>query len=286
MILEPPSGCCSQPSRRCSRSTRPRQRRRRTTRQGAPQAITLPADVTGTTAESTIEPTEPAGRCGSMKGTVWYAFTATGDDRVVVRLQAAGDLDAQVSVFLRQPRDAADRLRPDRPRGGRPGQLHDADARELPGPRRAARELAARHLPPGGLPAAACANGSRRPSSCARRDRRPGQRREHRRRVPRAAAGRRELPRESRRRRRRVREPGDLRAGDAVVRRVVARPPCRLRRVRAVHARPQRHVQRAGGGRGAPARAAGLPPAGGAGTAATTRPPASNSATSPACAAR
>lgn len=70
--------------------------------QGAPQAITLPADVTGTTAESTIEATEPVGRCGSMKGTVWYAFTATGDDRVVARLQAAGDLDAQVSVFLRQ----------------------------------------------------------------------------------------------------------------------------------------------------------------------------------------
>jgi hypothetical protein len=70
--------------------------------QAAPQAITLPADVAGTTVDSTVEPTEPPSRCGSMKGTVWYAFTATGDARVVVRLQAAGDLDAQVSVFLRQ----------------------------------------------------------------------------------------------------------------------------------------------------------------------------------------
>ena len=70
--------------------------------QATPQAITLPADLAGTTAASTVEPTEPPSQCGAMKGTVWYAFTATGDARVVVRLQAAGDLDAQVSVFLRQ----------------------------------------------------------------------------------------------------------------------------------------------------------------------------------------
>jgi hypothetical protein len=70
--------------------------------QAAPQAVTLPADVAGTTVDSTVEATEPPSQCGSMKGTVWYAFTATGDARVVARLQAAGDLDGQVSVFLRQ----------------------------------------------------------------------------------------------------------------------------------------------------------------------------------------
>src|SRR6185295_1170673 len=70
--------------------------------QAAPQPIALPADVAGTTAESTLEPTEPPARCDPARGSVWYAFTATGDDRVVARLQAAGDLDAQLTVFLRQ----------------------------------------------------------------------------------------------------------------------------------------------------------------------------------------
>jgi hypothetical protein len=70
--------------------------------QGAAQALSLPADVTGTTAESTAEPSEPFATCGATRGTVWYAFTAPAAERVVARLQAAGDLDAQVTVFLRQ----------------------------------------------------------------------------------------------------------------------------------------------------------------------------------------
>jgi hypothetical protein len=70
--------------------------------QAAPQAITLPADVTGTTAESTVEPTEPPDQCGFAQGTVWYAFSATAEQGIVVRLEAAGDLDAQVSVFVRR----------------------------------------------------------------------------------------------------------------------------------------------------------------------------------------
>src|SRR5919202_4383032 len=70
--------------------------------QAAPQAITLPADVAGTTSESTLEPTEPPAHCAPARGSVWYAFTATGNERVVARLQAAGDLDAQVTAFLRQ----------------------------------------------------------------------------------------------------------------------------------------------------------------------------------------
>ncbi|MEA2247465.1 MAG: hypothetical protein QOH46_1994 [Solirubrobacteraceae bacterium] len=70
--------------------------------QASAQALTLPADVVGTTVESTVEPTEPPGSCGGARGTAWYTFTATGAERVVARLQAAGDLDAQVTVFLRQ----------------------------------------------------------------------------------------------------------------------------------------------------------------------------------------
>ena len=70
--------------------------------QAAAQAITLPADVAGTTAESTLEPTEPPARCAPARGTVWYGFTATAKERVVARRPAAGDLDAQLTVFLRQ----------------------------------------------------------------------------------------------------------------------------------------------------------------------------------------
>jgi hypothetical protein len=70
--------------------------------QGRPQVVTLPADVAGTTAESTVEPTEPPAACAATSGTVWYAFTAPASERVVARLRAGGDLDAQLSVFLRQ----------------------------------------------------------------------------------------------------------------------------------------------------------------------------------------
>jgi hypothetical protein len=70
--------------------------------QAAPQALALPADVAGTTVDSTVEPTEPPALCDSARGTVWYAFTAPAAERVVARLQAAGDLDAQLTVFQRQ----------------------------------------------------------------------------------------------------------------------------------------------------------------------------------------
>src|SRR5919206_49151 len=70
--------------------------------QARPQAVSLPADVAGTTAESTVEATEPPAACAATSGTVWYAFTAPASERVVARLRAAGDLDAQLSVFLRQ----------------------------------------------------------------------------------------------------------------------------------------------------------------------------------------
>jgi hypothetical protein len=70
--------------------------------QARPQVVSLPADVAGTTAESTVEATEPPAACAATSGTVWYAFTAPASERVVARLRAGGDLDAQLSVFLRQ----------------------------------------------------------------------------------------------------------------------------------------------------------------------------------------
>ena len=66
----------------------------------APQAVTLPSSVNGTTAESTVEPDEPFG-CAPLGGSVFYELRATRDDRVVVRLDAAGDLDATVDVVRR-----------------------------------------------------------------------------------------------------------------------------------------------------------------------------------------
>jgi hypothetical protein len=65
-----------------------------------PQQLTLPASVAGTTRESTLEPDEP-GSCAPLRGSVFYEFTAQSADRIVVRLQAAGDLDAVVDVFRR-----------------------------------------------------------------------------------------------------------------------------------------------------------------------------------------
>lgn len=70
--------------------------------QAAAQLLSLPADVAGSTVEATVEPAEPTSVCGTTRGTVWYAFTAPAAERVVARVQAAGDLDAQVTVYLRQ----------------------------------------------------------------------------------------------------------------------------------------------------------------------------------------
>ena len=66
----------------------------------APQAVNLPASVSGTTQDSTLEADEP-GSCSGLRGSVWYSLTATDATRIVVRLAAAGDLDAVVDVFKR-----------------------------------------------------------------------------------------------------------------------------------------------------------------------------------------
>jgi hypothetical protein len=66
----------------------------------AAQALALPAAVSGNTRDSTVEPDEP-GSCEALKGSVWYSITPATSRRVVVRLAAAGDLDAVVDVFQR-----------------------------------------------------------------------------------------------------------------------------------------------------------------------------------------
>ena len=119
--------------------------------QGAPQAITLPADVRA----PPRSPRSSRRARGTLRVNEGHRLVRLHRDRrrrVVVRLQAAGDLDAQVSVFLRQrsqtqPIDCD----PTDPEGVAQVSFTTRTRARLPGPRRAARELAARHLPPGGL---------------------------------------------------------------------------------------------------------------------------------------
>lgn len=68
----------------------------------APQPLgALPATVRATTAEATLDPDEPAS-CRPIKGSVWYAFTARSDRAILAALDAAGDMDAVVEVFVRE----------------------------------------------------------------------------------------------------------------------------------------------------------------------------------------
>ena len=70
---------------------------------GTPQSLgALPADVRGTTVESSLEADEPASGCATVRGSVWYAFDAAEDRSVVFALDAEGDLDAAVDVYLRE----------------------------------------------------------------------------------------------------------------------------------------------------------------------------------------
>jgi hypothetical protein len=62
----------------------------------------LPANLRGTTVESTLEADEPAPGCAPMRGSVWYAFDAGESRAIVVALDAEGDLDAVVDVFVRE----------------------------------------------------------------------------------------------------------------------------------------------------------------------------------------
>src|SRR4051812_46307339 len=63
-------------------------------------SITPPAAVSGSTTDSTLEPDEPPA-CQSLRGSLFYEFRAPSAARMVVRLQAAGDLDATIDIFLR-----------------------------------------------------------------------------------------------------------------------------------------------------------------------------------------
>lgn len=63
--------------------------------------LSLPASVTGTTVDSTLETDEP-GSCAALKGSVWYSLTAASDQRIVTSLNNAGNLDGTLQVFERR----------------------------------------------------------------------------------------------------------------------------------------------------------------------------------------
>jgi hypothetical protein len=69
---------------------------------GSPQAIELGDRVRGTTSEATREETDPSSECASGGGNVWYQFDAPRDGRIIAALEAEGDLDATVDIYLRE----------------------------------------------------------------------------------------------------------------------------------------------------------------------------------------
>lgn len=68
----------------------------------AASPITLGDTVGGTVRDATIDFTEPQPSCAGASATVYYRFTPPPSGSVVVTLDAGGDLDAAVTVFLRE----------------------------------------------------------------------------------------------------------------------------------------------------------------------------------------
>src|SRR3954447_760020 len=65
------------------------------------QLQALPARISGTTVDATVDADEP-GSCASMKNSVWYSVTVPSNRQLLVALDAAGDMDAVVDLFQRE----------------------------------------------------------------------------------------------------------------------------------------------------------------------------------------
>jgi len=61
--------------------------------------VGLPAALAGTTIGATDDPNDPRSDCGRAHDTVWFRLAGSGSGRIIVRLAAAGELDAVVSVY-------------------------------------------------------------------------------------------------------------------------------------------------------------------------------------------
>ena len=62
----------------------------------------LPAKIAGSTFGATSDSVDPDG-CRLDGGTVWYALPKVPSERIAVRLNALGDLDASVAVVQQVP---------------------------------------------------------------------------------------------------------------------------------------------------------------------------------------
>ncbi len=64
----------------------------------------LPATVSGTTVGATVAPTDPSSSCADEGGSVWYqvAVGAQAPPKLAVQVEANGELDAAVDVFVKQ----------------------------------------------------------------------------------------------------------------------------------------------------------------------------------------
>ena len=63
----------------------------------------LPALVRSTAVDATLDEDEPGSICGPpIKNSVWFSFTAPTTRELLVALDAAGDMDAIVDVFVRE----------------------------------------------------------------------------------------------------------------------------------------------------------------------------------------
>jgi hypothetical protein len=66
------------------------------------QLVALARTVTGTTAGASVEAVEPLSGCGPTGPSVWYRVDAATSGRVIALVDARGDLDVVVDVFLRE----------------------------------------------------------------------------------------------------------------------------------------------------------------------------------------
>jgi hypothetical protein len=62
----------------------------------------MPAFVSGTTVDATMEQDEPFPACGPIKNSVWFSLSVPSNRELLVALDAAGDMDAVLELFVRE----------------------------------------------------------------------------------------------------------------------------------------------------------------------------------------
>lgn len=66
------------------------------------RVLSLPASVTGTLVDATIESRQDRSRCGDSAASVWYRFTAPRSGDVVLQVDNAGSMDGTVDVMVKE----------------------------------------------------------------------------------------------------------------------------------------------------------------------------------------